>query len=134
MIETRGPAASARAILITGARGGIGSAIARKAAQEGYSVALHLNGEAARAEDIQAEIAAMGVAATCIRADLSTAAGASELFTRFFAWRPRLDALVNNAGTIRQQSRFEDIDAASYITGAILPVSGGRYIGPGSAP
>lgn len=111
MTETNSRAASERTILITGANGGIGSAIARRAAREGYSVALHFRSEAAQAEDVRVEIAATGVAATCIRADLSTAAGASELFTRFFAWRPRLDALVNNAGTIRHQSRFEDIDA-----------------------
>lgn len=111
MTEKNDRAASERTILITGASGGIGSAIARRAAREGYSVALHFRNDAARAEQVRDELAARNVAATCIRADLSTAAGASELFAQFFAWRPRLDALVNNAGTIRQQSRFEDIDA-----------------------
>ncbi len=100
-----------KTILITGASGGIGSAIAKKAAKRGYAVALHFRRADGRAQALQAQLENSGAEAISIQADLSTPPGVELMFARLLSWKPRIDVLVNNAGTIRQQSRFEDIDA-----------------------
>ena len=49
-----------RVALITGGSGGIGRAVCLRLAREGFDVAVHYNSNAAAAEQVLAEIAALG--------------------------------------------------------------------------
>jgi 3-oxoacyl-[acyl-carrier protein] reductase len=79
--------------LVTGAAGGIGSAVARMLAAEGARVAVHYNRNARMAEALAAEIG--GVA---LQADLRDEAQADALVPAAVAALGRLDACIANAG------------------------------------
>ncbi len=87
--------------VVTGAGGGIGSAIARRLAREGALVVVtDLNAQAAK--DVADGIIAEGHAATAIPADISSRNACHELIGEVFALRGRIDVLVNNAGINRR--------------------------------
>ncbi|HEX5041280.1 MAG TPA: SDR family oxidoreductase [Candidatus Polarisedimenticolaceae bacterium] len=79
-----------RCLLVTGASGGIGAAVARLAREEGAQVA---------AADLPGRPAPEGTIA--LTADLANPAGAAALFSAYDAQLPRLDALVHCAGIVR---------------------------------
>ncbi len=83
-----------RIVLVTGAAGGIGSAIARTVVDQGANVIVH-DVSAAAVEPIASEL---GPKATALIADLSSADGTSGLWTDALAVHGRIDVLVNNAG------------------------------------
>jgi 3-oxoacyl-[acyl-carrier protein] reductase len=82
------------AVLVTGAAGGIGSAVARTLAGEGARVGVHYRSSEAAAERLAAEIG--GVA---LQADLRDEAEADALVPHAVEALGRLDACVANAGT-----------------------------------
>jgi 3-oxoacyl-[acyl-carrier protein] reductase len=84
---------SGRGVLVTGAGGGIGSAVAYTFAAEGARVGVHYRSSKARAEAIAAEI---GGAA--LQADLTVESEVDELIPAAVAALGRLDVLVANAG------------------------------------
>ncbi len=96
------------AALITGASRGIGRAIARALAGNGYDIAVnYLSGEA-QASALVSELSALGVNAACFRADVSKA---DEVTAMTEAVKKRfgiIDALVNNAG-IANQALLTDV-------------------------
>ena len=96
-----------KTVMITGASRGIGSATARVFAAAGWRVAL-----LARSGDeisaLSQEIGAASLALTCDVAD--PAAMAHAVHTVLARWG-RLDALINNAGTIDPIARLEVADA-----------------------
>lgn len=81
-------------ILITGAAGGIGSAVARTAVEQGAQVVIHDVNLAA----ISALAESLGDRATAVTADLSDAAATSRLWADALEIHGRIDVLVNNAG------------------------------------
>jgi len=87
--------------IVTGAGGGIGSAIARRLASEGALVVVtDVNAEAAA--QVASSIKADGGAATTIAADVSKKEECFGLVARAFELKGRLDVLVNNAGINRR--------------------------------
>jgi short-subunit dehydrogenase len=84
-------------VLVTGASGGIGAAVARKLAAEGLRVGIAAR-RADRLEALAAEIRAAGGEAFVFPGDLSQAAERSALVERVRAEMGELDVLVNNAG------------------------------------
>jgi 3-oxoacyl-[acyl-carrier protein] reductase len=82
------------AVLVTGASGGIGSAVARTLAAEGARVAVHYRSSADAAERLAAEIGGV-----TLQADLRDEAQADALVPDAVAALGRLDACVANAGT-----------------------------------
>jgi len=87
-----------RAALVTGASGGIGRAICLELAADGFDVGIHYNSNAQKAQDIQAQVEAMGQRAAIIQADLSTSDGCKQLVAQCIEQLGGLYALVNNAG------------------------------------
>jgi 3-oxoacyl-[acyl-carrier protein] reductase len=70
----------ARVVLVTGGSGGIGSAIARKLADDGFSVAIHYFNSSDAAKDLCAEIRGNGKRVEVFQANLSQADQVSRLF------------------------------------------------------
>ncbi len=86
-----------KVILITGASGGIGSAIARKFAEEGAKLILHCRSNVAGAKFLQRELA--DVDSLIVRADLTKEAEVKQLFAAAKKRFGRVDTLVANAGS-----------------------------------
>ena len=103
-----------KVLLVTGGGRGIGAATARLAAQKGYAVCINYRQRRDEAEALVSELQAVGAEATAVQADISVEAEVVRLFTAVDAFGP-LGALVNNAGTLEQQTRLENLDAARLL-------------------
>lgn len=89
---------SGRAVIVTGASGGIGAGIARRLAEAGAAVACHYRSGREAAQDLAADIVAAGGRAAPVGADLTEDGGAATLFAAAEAALGPVDGLVNNAG------------------------------------
>ncbi|PWU15201.1 MAG: oxidoreductase [Verrucomicrobia bacterium] len=85
-----------KVVVITGASGGIGSAIARGFAAEGARLVLHYNRGRDRITKLQNELG--GIETLIVRADLTREADARRLFALTRQHFGRVDTLVANAG------------------------------------
>lgn len=99
-------------ILITGGARGIGAAIARLAAAQGYAVCISYLKNRAAAEAVVASITRNGGLAMAVQADVAVEADVVRLFGEVDASLGRLTALVNNAGMLERQARVDEMDAA----------------------
>lgn len=96
-------------MLITGASRGIGAATALLAAEHGFSIAINYIKSEEAAEQLAEMIRAGGGKAEIFRADVSREAEIVRLFAEVDQKLGNLTCLVNNAGTLEQQSLVEDI-------------------------
>ena len=87
-------------ILITGASRGIGQAIARQAAQQGWSIGLNYNQSQSEALSLADELRQMGVKVVCLQADVSQQSEVQRMFREFDEAVGPLHALINNAGIL----------------------------------
>ncbi|MBL6077083.1 SDR family oxidoreductase [Belnapia sp. T18] len=97
MTQTLLPLAG-KAALITGGSRGIGAAIVRRLARDGADVAFSYAASRERAEQVVAEVEALGRRAVAIRADQAIPAEVAALVRDAHAALGRLDILVNSAG------------------------------------
>lgn len=95
---------------ITGASRGIGRAIAKQLALDGYRVGINYLQSTEKAEALVGELRALGCDAMAVQADVSNAEAITRAIrTVEHAFSP-IDLLVNNAG-IAQQDLFQYTDA-----------------------
>jgi 3-oxoacyl-[acyl-carrier protein] reductase len=87
--------------LVTGASRGIGKAIALALAAEGAHVAINYASSSTAADEVVAEIEAMGGQAIAVQADVSQADAVDALVNAVMEKWGRMDVLVNNAGITR---------------------------------
>jgi NAD(P)-dependent dehydrogenase (short-subunit alcohol dehydrogenase family) len=113
-------------LLVTGGSRGIGAATARLAGHRGYVVCVNYLRAREKADEVVRAIAAEGGSAFAVQADISTEAEVLRLYERIDR-EGRLTALVNNAATLEQQMRLEDMDSAriertfaTNVTGSFL--------------
>ena len=83
--------------IVTGARRGIGLAIARKMMSDGYTTVLCATTDASRTEELMAELNRMGEA-YYYRCDISVPEEREQLLDTVLERFGRIDVLVNNAG------------------------------------
>jgi NAD(P)-dependent dehydrogenase (short-subunit alcohol dehydrogenase family) len=101
-------------MLITGASRGIGAATALLAAAEGYDVVVNYARDARAADAVVDACRAVGSDAFAVRADVSDEAAVVEMFDRVVERHGAIDVLVNNAGILHQQMRFDEMSTARW--------------------
>jgi glucose 1-dehydrogenase len=109
-----------RKVLVTGSSKGIGRGIALRFAQEGADVALNHNSDPRGAEEVLAEIEAIGRRAVAIRANVGDASDVQRLVAESADALGGLDVLVNNAG-IEKHAAFLDVTERDFD--AVLDVN-----------
>jgi len=118
---------SGKVALVTGARRGLGKAIALTMARAGAQVAVNDVADGAReSEQVAEEIRALGRKALVVAADITDAGQVQAMVERVVAEAGGLDVLVNNAGITRDTPliRMSDEDWRQVLevnlTGAFL--------------
>ncbi|MBN8952275.1 MULTISPECIES: SDR family oxidoreductase [unclassified Rhizobium] len=84
--------------IVTGASKGIGAAIAKQLATDGFQIIVNYASSAGEAEDVVGGIELAGGRAIAVRADVADALAVAALFDRAEAEFGKVDVLVNNAG------------------------------------
>ena len=114
-------------LIVTGGSRGIGAAIARLAAERGYSIAVNFRTGEKEAGAVVDGIRSEGGRALAIRADVSREEEILDLFTTAARELGSISGLVNNAGITGGFARVEEVAAeviervfAVNVTGAIL--------------
>lgn len=88
-----------KSVLITGASGGIGEALCREFAKEGYDVVIHYNSSEVKALVLKSELEnEYKVKAVPIKADLRNTEEVKALAETALKTYGKIDVLVNNAG------------------------------------
>jgi 3-oxoacyl-[acyl-carrier protein] reductase len=90
-----------RVALVTGASRGIGRAVAIRLAADGAAVVVNYKARQDAADEVVAEIEAVGGSARALAADVADAPQAQALVEAALAEFGRLDIVVNNAGITR---------------------------------
>src|SRR5437867_2663570 len=90
-----------KVVLITGGGTGIGRAIAHYFAKEGATTVINYSKSESDAVKTAAEVKALGVSSSVIRADVSSNAQVREMVDQVRKEFGRVDILVNNAGYTR---------------------------------
>ena len=101
--------------LITGAAKRLGRSVALRLASEGADVIVNYRSSKAEADEVVAEIAAMGRRAIGVRADVAKRADVAALFAAVEKEFGKLDILVNNAGMFFP-ARFEELTEEQWDT------------------
>jgi len=87
-----------KVVIVTGASGGIGAAVAERLAKDGFIVVVNYAGNAASAEAVVARIEAAGGRAVTAQADISSTAAVARMFDSSETAFGGVDVLINNAG------------------------------------
>ena len=108
-MKTNPPAS--KVAIVTGSSRGIGAAIARRLAADGFKVIVNYAGRAADAESVVKAITDAGGSAAAIQADVSNVAEVAALFDRTDTLFGGVDVLVNNAGILQTMPLTDTDDA-----------------------
>ena len=101
-----------RVLLVNGGGRGIGAAVSRKAALEGWHVVINFAQNAAAADKVARDIEAQGGSASVIQGDTGLESGIFSIFNHIDQKYGRLDGLVNNAGVVDVAERVADYSRA----------------------
>ncbi len=132
--------------MVTGAKQGIGRAIAIALARDGFDVAVNCRNEqsAAAAREVVQACMAFGGDADCFAADVSDFEQCAEMVRKIMARFGRIDVLVNNAGITRDgliarmsEPQYDEVIASNQksvynmtrqVTPIMMKQRGGRMI------
>lgn len=98
--------------LVTGGSGGIGSAICRRLAADGFSVIVHANSQLATAQTVAADIVTQGGQAQAVAFDVTDAAATAAALQALLE-DGAIQVLVNNAG-IHDDAIFPGMQLAQW--------------------
>jgi NAD(P)-dependent dehydrogenase (short-subunit alcohol dehydrogenase family) len=96
-------------VLVTGGSRGIGAATASLAAERGMSVAVNYRSDESSAGRVVEQCRARGAAAVAIRGDVAVEADVVAMFDRAEETLGPVAVLVNNAGILETQCRFDEM-------------------------
>lgn len=103
------PSGTSEIALITGGSRGIGAATALLLAQRGYAIVLSYQSNAQAAQQVVADITAMGGSAVAVQADVAKEADTLRLFAEVDEMDGTLTVLINNAGIVDVPVSIADI-------------------------
>ncbi|RDJ09561.1 SDR family oxidoreductase [Rhizobium grahamii] len=114
-------------LLVTGGSRGIGAAVCRLAARQGWNVAVNYAANRGAADAVVSEVKAEGGDAMAIKGDVGSAQDIISMFQTVDKHFGRLDGLVNNAGIVDAQQRVDEMSVERLermmrinVTGSIL--------------
>ncbi|HEY0808327.1 MAG TPA: SDR family oxidoreductase [Pseudonocardiaceae bacterium] len=129
-----------RTAIVTGASGGIGSAVAERLAADGFAVVVHYAGNADRAKQTVATITASGGQAEAVRADVADETEVGALFDRTEQAYGGIDVVVHTAGIMLlaplAQADLTDVDRMlrTNVRGTLVVAQqAARRVRPGGA-
>ena len=99
----------AKVLLVTGGSRGLGAAICRLGARDGYDVAINYAGRSDAAEAVAADVRKAGRRAVTLQGDISDPAFVSAMFDRAAKELGCVSAFVSNAGVIHKAAPLADI-------------------------
>jgi len=102
---------NAQIAIVTGASRGIGAAVARRLAKDGFAVAVNYASSSNEADALVAELTAAGTRAIAIKADVSNADDVRRMFEVTEQQLGKIDVLVNNAGVLKPVPLADTSDA-----------------------
>lgn len=128
--------------IVTGASRGIGRAVAKRLAQDGFAVVVNYLSNAGEAEEVVAEIKGIGGEAIAIKADVANQTDVEQLFEQTMKQFGRVDVVVHNSGIMtlspigKSDVQLFDKVISTNLRGAFLVLaqaaqhltSGGRII------
>ncbi len=95
--------------IVTGGSRGIGAETSKLLVENGYSVCINYLKDDSSAETLKDELDSLGGKCITVKADVSNAKEASRLFETVDRELGPLSLLVNNAGILMKQCRFDEI-------------------------
>jgi NAD(P)-dependent dehydrogenase (short-subunit alcohol dehydrogenase family) len=114
-------------LLVTGGSRGIGAAVARQAAAQGYDVIVNYTRDAAAADAVAADVRAAGRQAWTHRADVADEAQVMAMFAMLDGLKQPLTALVNNAGVVDMPQRVDAMSGERFRRMFAINVFGSLY-------
>lgn len=93
--------AEQKVALVTGGSRGIGAAISKQLARDGFTVIVNYAGNAEAADNVVREIESAGGNAQAMQTDIADAQAVRQLFDTLETQWGRIDVLVNNAGIMK---------------------------------
>jgi 3-oxoacyl-[acyl-carrier protein] reductase len=124
--------------IVTGASRGIGRAVAKRLAHDGFAVVVNYSGNTAKAQETVDEIKAAGGQAIAVQADVAVAPEVERLFKQTLETLGTIDLVVNSAGIMPLAPIVEsDLEAfdkviATNLRGAFLVLSqAARHVSTG---
>jgi NAD(P)-dependent dehydrogenase (short-subunit alcohol dehydrogenase family) len=94
--------------IVTGASRGIGAAIAKRLASDGYGVVVNYANDANGAESVVSAITGAGGKAVAVQADVASEDDVAAMFDRARQQMGPVTVLVNNAGGVGEQARIDE--------------------------
>ena len=102
-----------KVLIVTGGSRGIGAAVCRLAARDGWDVAVNYAGNKAAAEAVAADVRAAGRRASVIQGDMSKEADVIALFEKAEAELGPVTGLAANAGVTGKITKVADMSVAA---------------------
>ena len=87
-----------RSAIVTGASGGLGSAVARRLAKDGFAIAVNYSGNSGPAQKLVAELKAAGGQAIAVQGDVTDPGDVENLFKQTLATFGGIDVVVHSSG------------------------------------
>ena len=114
--------------LVTGGGRGIGRAIARKLAEQGYDVAANYQQSRAVAEELVNELRQAGCRAGAFQADVAEPNAVKAMLHAVETELGPVETLVNNAGIALPGGLFQDVDDETWNRAFAVNVGGMRNV------